>query len=138
MCFKWCRHPLITVVALVAGCLATACSGTTSDQREPGASSGASPAAIAIETTSSYLTIENRAGLPLVDVRIAVKATNGLSFATLITRLETGAKRDLPFGDLRSNDGTTFSPQWQRPREILVTATDLVGKKYDMTVPWKR
>ena len=133
------RRPLITVVALVAGWLATACSGTTSGQRESGSvgSSGTSSAAIAIQTTPSFVTIENRAGLPLVDVRIALKSVSGMSFSTSISRLETGAKRDLSLGDLRSNDGTSYSPRLQRPKEILVTATDLVGKKYDLTVPWK-
>lgn len=134
----WSRRPRIVVV-LVAGWLATGCSLTNSGQHESGTvgSSGASQAGIAIEQTSSYLTIENRAGLPLVDVRIVLKAANGLSFSASIPRLETGAKRDFSFADLRSNDGTSFSPRWQRPREIVVTATDLVAKKYQLTVPWK-
>ena len=138
MAVTWSRRPLIVAVVLSIGWLAAGCSGA-SGPRETGAagSSGANPDSVAIVQTSSYLTIENRAGLPLVDVRITVKATNGLTFSTVISRLETGAKRDVSFGDLRSGDGTTFSPQWQRPKEIVVATTDFVGKKYDLTVPWK-
>jgi len=137
MANTWSRRPLIGVV-LTAGWLTAACS-SASGQRETDAigSSGANSAVIAIERTSSYLTIENRAGLPLVDVRLVLKAANGLTFSTVISRLEASAKRDIPFGELRSPDGTTFSPQWQRAREIAVTATDFVGKKYKLTVPWK-
>jgi hypothetical protein len=43
----------------------------------------------------------------------------------------------VPFADLRGNDGTPFSPRWQRATQINVTATDVVGKKYDVKVPWK-
>lgn len=135
----WSRRPLALVVVLLASWLSTNCSPSNSGQRESGGvgSSGASESAIAIEKTSSYLTIENRAGLPLVDIRIVVKVANGLAFSALVPRLETAAKRDVSFGNLRSNDGTSFSPQWQRPREIVVTATDLVAKKHELTVPWR-
>ena len=138
MTSMWSRRPLVPVAVLVAGWLAAGCSATTSVQRESGAigSSGASQAGIGIEKTSSYVTIENRAGLPLLDVRITLKAANGLSFSGVITRLETGAKRDVSFADLRSNDGTSFSPRWQKPREIVVKAADMVAKKYEVTVPW--
>ena len=138
MTSPWSRRPLMTAVVLVAVWLASACAAT-SGQRESAAvgSSGAAQAAIAVEQTSSYFTIENRAGLPLVDIRIALKAANGLTFSAFIPRLETAAKRDLAFGDLRSNDGTSFSPRWQKPREIVITAADLLAKKYELTIPWR-
>jgi len=123
----------------VVGCLAAACSVTNSAQRESGTvgSSGASPAAIAVVTTPSFLTIENRAGLPLVDIKIDLQSASGMSFSTSVSRLETGAKRDLPLSDLRASDGTSFSPRWQRPKQVVLTATDFVGKKYELTTPWK-
>ncbi len=139
MTLTWCRRPLVVVAALVVGCLAAACSVTNSAQRESGSvgSSGAAPAAIAVETTPSFLTIENRAGLPLLDIKIDLQSASGMSFSTSVPRLETGAKRDLPLGDLRGRDGTSFSPRWQRAKQVVVTATDLVGKKYELTTPWK-
>jgi len=138
MVSAWRRRPFLAASILAAGWVAAACSSARGGS-ESGAvgSSGATPSAVAIEKTSSYLTIENRAGLPLVDISVAVQTTNGMSFRTMIGRLETSAKREISYADLRSTDGTTFSPQWQRPARIAVTATDVVGKKYDLTVPWK-
>ena len=133
------RRPLVTTVALAAAVLALACSETITRQTETGAvgSSGTSPVAIAVVTSSSFLTVENRAGLPLLDVDVTVKAANGLSFSKSISRLEASARRDMSLSELRANDGTTFNTRFQKPKEVVVTATDLVGKKYDVAVPWK-
>lgn len=133
------RGLLVTLVVLAAGAGAMACSDAITRQSETGAvgSSGTAAAAIGVVTSASFLTVENRAGLPLVDVDISLKATNGLSFSKSISRLETSAKRDLSLAELRSNDGTTFNTRFQKPKEVVVKATDLVGKKYDVTVPWK-
>ena len=139
MSLKWSRHPLITAVTLLVGWLAVACSDTLKGQREGGAvgSTGNSPAAIAVETSSLFVTVENRAGLPLVDVKIALKPPSGVLFTTSIWRLEPGAKRDLSLADFRSNDGTGFSLRLQRPKQVLVNARDPFGKKYEVTVPWR-
>jgi len=133
------RRLLSTLVLVAISAAATACSGTITGQGEPGAvgSSGAAPAAIGVSTSASFLTVENRAGLPLLDAVITLKSTNGLSFSKPIGRLETSAKRDISLGELRAADGTTFSARFHTPREVVVTATDLVGKKYDVAVPWK-
>jgi hypothetical protein len=139
MSLKWSRHPLITAVALVVGCLAVACSATPKGQSAEGAvgSTGNSPAVIAVQTSSLFVTVENHGDQPLVDVKIALKPPSGVVFSTSIWRLEPGAKRDMSLSDFRSNDGTGFSLRLQRPKQVLVTATDLMGKKYEVTVPWK-
>jgi len=139
MTVNWRRRPLLISSALAVGILSTACSSATSSQREPGAvgSSGAPPSAVAIVTTPSFIAIENRAGLPLVDVTLALQAATGMSFSTSIPRFEAGEKREIAVTNLRSRDGTSYSPVWQRPKTVVLTATDLVGKKYDVTVPWK-
>ena len=131
-------RPLATLVVLAVGSLALACSDALTRQADVGAvgSSGTSPAAIVVATSSSFLTVENRAGLPLVDIEVSLKA-NGLSFSKSISRLESSAKRDMSLGEFRSNDGTAFSPRFHTAKEVVITATDLVGKKYDVTVPWK-
>jgi hypothetical protein len=139
MSFKWSRHPLITAVALVVGCLAVACSATPKGQSAEGAvgSTGNSPAVIAVQTSSLFVTVENHGDQPLVVVKIALKPPSGVVFSTSIWRLEPGAKRNMSLSDFRSNDGTGFSLRLQRPKQVLVTATDLMGKKYEVTVPWK-
>ena len=137
MAISWSRRPLVVAVVLAGAWLAAACSGDAG-KGEAGAigSTGSDPTAIAIGKTSSYLTIENRAGSPLIDVNVVVAAANGLKFSTSIPRLESAARRDVPFSNIRSNDGTSFNPQWQRPTQIAVTATDFVGKKYDVKTRW--
>ena len=138
MSLKWSRHPLITAVALVVGSLAVACSDALKVQSEGGAvGTAGNSAAIAVQTSSLFVTVENRAGQPLVDVRITLKPPSGVLFTTSIWRLEPSAKRDVSLSDFRSSDGTSFSLRIQRPRQVLVAATDLFGKKYDVTVPWK-
>lgn len=139
MTVNWRRRSLLVSSALAVGILATACSSATSTQREPGAvgSSAASAAAIGVQTTPSFIAIENRAGLPLVDVEIALQSTTGLSFSMSVPRFESGERREIALGNLRSRDGTSFSPVWQRPKAVVVTAKDVVGKKYDLTLPWK-
>lgn len=131
------RRPLVTLVALGIGVLPTACSDALTRQGETGAVGSSGASAIGVQTSASYVTIENRAGLPLLDVTVTVKSTSGVSFTKSLSRLESSAKRDLSLAEFRGNDGTTYSPQFHKAREVLVTATDLVGKKYDVAVPWK-
>ena len=59
------RRPLVTLVGLAAGAVAMACSEAITRQSDAVATAGTSPAAIAVVTTASFLTVENRAGLPL-------------------------------------------------------------------------
>ncbi len=84
-----------------------------------------------------FLTVQNMAGQPLLEVSIAIQPTGPRPpFTTRIGRLETGEKRDISFGDFSSRDGTRFGLRVARPREVSATAVDLVGKKYDVKVPW--
>ena len=131
MANSWSRRPLVVAVVLAGACLAVACSGAAGQGE-----GGLDATAISIGKTSSYLTIENRAGSPLIDVNVVVAAANGLTFSTSIPRLESAARRDVPFPNIRSNDGTSLDPRWQRPTQIAVTATDFVGKKYDVKTRW--
>jgi hypothetical protein len=138
MSHNW-RRALFTLVALAVGWLAMGCSDARTGQREGATgTTGQVPAAIAVETSSLFVTVENRANAPLLDVTVALKPASGTLFSTSISRLEGGEKRDLSLSDFRSPDGTTFNLRMMRPRQVLVTASDLVGKKYDMTVPWKQ
>jgi hypothetical protein len=133
------RRLLVTLVLSAIALLATACSGATTGQSEAGAvgSSGTAAAALGVSTSSSFVTIENRAGLSLTDVVVTVKATNRLAFSKPLGHLEDGARREVSLTEMRAADGTTFNTMFHRPREVVVTGTDMLGKKYDVTVPWK-
>ena len=52
--------------------------------------------------------------------------------------MENGEKRDISLGQFRSNDGTTFNPRVLRARQVSLSATDIVGKKHELTKAWPR
>lgn len=113
--------------ALVAGL--SACSSGPPPQ--------AANAAIAVQTSQMFVTVENKAGLALIDVDVAILPVgNPTAYSKFVGRLENGQKRDLSLGDFAGRDGTTFSLRMVRPRTVRVTAKDVVGKTYEVAVPW--
>jgi hypothetical protein len=50
--------------------------------------------------------------------------------------VENGEKRTLLLGDFTGQDGTNFSLRLVRPKTVRVKGKDLVGKTYDIAVPW--
>ena len=97
------------------------------------------PAFVDLKIGSLYITVENRAQRPLLDIRVAIKPVGASTeFIKIISRMEGSEKRDLSLGEFSGRDGTTFSLRVVRPKEVEVTATDLVGAKYQMTTPWKQ
>lgn len=119
------------VVAGAAGATLSACSSPG------GAPPQAADAPIRVQTSDLFLTVENKAGLPLTDVDVAiVPVGNPTAFNKFVGRLENGEKRDLSLGDFAGRDGTTFSLRVVRPKTVRVKAKDMVGKVYDVAVPW--
>jgi len=93
---------------------------------------------IGVETSDMFVTIENKAGLPLVDLRIEVVPYSGQSpFGTSIARLEGGEKREVSLGKFSSRDGTTLSLRIVKPHLVRVTATDVSGKAHRAEVNWR-
>ena len=96
------RSPLAgPVSALILACSVVACSGEAS----PGGDStvgttGAAPASIKVVQTAMFVSIENQAGQPLVDVAIAIHPSGGRApYTTNVRRIESGGKQALSFGD---------------------------------------
>ena len=122
---------------LVLGWMVSACSGPAGETGAVG-TSGEGGTAIAIQSSSLYVTVENRAGVPLLDLRVAINPVGGATtFTKMIGRLEAGEKRDLALGEFSGRDGTPFSLRVVRPKNVVVTAADFVGKKYEVTAPWR-
>ena len=128
--------------ALILASILPGCSG-----RSPGnagskaaGTSGSTPVPIHVQITSLFVTVENRAGQPLLDIEVAIRPVGrAMPFTTTIQRMESGERRDLSLGDFVAGDNTTrFSLRIARPKEVAVTAVDLVGQHYEMTVPWDR
>jgi hypothetical protein len=134
------RALVLFAVVVVLGCIPPGCSGASSEGGAVGSSGQVETAAIAVQITSPFLTVEveNRTGRPLVDMRVTLKA-GVLMYAAAVPRLETSEKRVLSPSEFRgSRDGAVFNPSVVRPKEILIAASDLDGKKYEVTAPWKQ
>jgi hypothetical protein len=96
----------------------------------------AADAAIGIETSQMYVTIENRAGTPLLDLTTTIQ-TPSAPYTYLITRIEAGQKRDVPVNSFSSRDGTALNLRLIRPRAVRAAAKDLTNKTYEAQVAWK-
>lgn len=122
------RCALVVIVGAMMTGLA-GCGGQTAESTSTGL--------IGIENTQLFVTITNKTGLALTNIRIEVVPAGPASFSVVHSRLETGEKRDFPVGDFRGRDGTPLNLRVSRPRTIIVTAKDLQGKDYKEEIAWK-
>lgn len=104
---------------------------------EAGAVGTAATGPIGITFSQTYLTLENRAGVPIVDTRVEI-ITRGLRppFRTTVPRLETSSKHDIPYNQFRSADGTTFQRGALPTRTLKVTGTEITGKVIELEIPF--
>lgn len=129
----------LTVGLIAATWLLPACSAASNPETGALGTSGAEPSAIALETSSQSITVTNNAGKPIEDVRIAIQPIGSAPpFTSTLRRLENGEKRELSLAQFRSNDGTTFNPRFAKAKQVTVTATDIVGKRHELTRAWAR
>ena len=119
------------LAAAVAVMLSVGCSGRGSAAEQDG------DAPIVIDVHQTFIQIENRAGLPLTDVRIVIEAFGGTEFVHLVPRIENAAERDVMLNALSSLDGTTFRRGLVRAKAVRVTAADSVGRRYEVERPWQ-
>ncbi len=126
-------------ILIAAASLLPACSNATTSEAGALGTSGLEPSTIAVETSNTFLTVTNNAGRPIEDVRMAIQPVGTAPpFTVTIRRMENAEKRDVSLAQFRSNDGTTFNPRVFKARQVSVTATDIVGKKHEITKPWGR
>jgi hypothetical protein len=133
------RAGILGAAVLVSGCLASSCSSAPSGETGAAGTSGEGVAFVGLNISSIFMTVENRAAQPMLDIRIAIKPIGGATeYTTLISRMEGSEKRTLSLGEFRGRDGTPFSLRVVRPKEVTVTAVNLTDRKYAMTFPWKQ
>ncbi len=124
----------IAAVVLAVGALTlvlSACGGGG------GAATG-DTSAISVTTSQMFVTVTNTAGLPLLDVNVAIIPVGApTEYGRFVGRLENAEKRELALGDFNGRDGTPFSLRVTRPSAVHVTAKDLNGKSYEVQVPWQ-
>jgi hypothetical protein len=97
--------------------------------------SGDTPLLVSI--TPSTVTLQNRTGLPLTDVNIVVVPYGPVEFTKSFSRFETSEQREVPISEFRSSDGAALNLRFIKPRNVRVSAKDVVGKSYNIDVPWK-
>lgn len=122
------RCPVVAVAALAALLGSVACSSGSGPTLAPD-----SP--IWIETSQLAVTVENRAGVPLTDVSVAL--VGSLTFTKTVPRIENAQSATLRINEFTSPDGTHLNLRADTPRTVRVTATDIGGKKYDVETGWR-
>ena len=94
-------------------------------------------APIGIQTSQLSIVIENRVGMPLTDVDVAIVPIGGATeFTKFVGRMENAEKRDLSLGAFYGRDGTTFNLRVVRPKTVRVTGKDLNAKPYSVEARW--
>lgn len=130
-------RPTLSGAVALAATFAIACS--PSSARGPAGGPPGQKQFLSIQPSSIVMTVENREQQPLLDVRIAIRPIGGQTeYTKLMSRLESGEKRNISLGEFNGRDGTPFSLRVVKPKEIAVTATGLTNEKFAMTVPWSQ
>lgn len=92
---------------------------------------------IGITTSQMFVTIENRAGVPLMDIKVnIVPVGRATIFTATWTRMENSEKHDFSLGEFRGRDGTPLNLRIHRPQSVVVTATDINQKPYEVETSW--
>jgi hypothetical protein len=95
-------------------------------------------ALIGVQTSQLSVVVENKVGMPLVDVTVAIVPVGGATqFTKFVGRLENAEKRDFELSSFYGRDGTPFSLRVVRPKTVRVTGKDLNNKALQVDVPWK-
>lgn len=123
-------HLFVLLLCVLAG-LPAGCSKKSS------AAAVNEDAPVRVQTSTTLLTFENRAGLPLTDLSIAIVPYARTEFVRNILRVESSEKRQIPLNEFRSRDGTVFNLRAVRPKSVRVRARDATGKKYEVEMPWQ-
>jgi hypothetical protein len=111
-----------------------ACTNTAVD-KAVGTANGAS--SIAVARGERGVTVENRAGRPLLNIRLEVQVRdNGAPFLYVLPTLDAGGSREIPYADFHTEDGTLLDAGSVAATEIKTTARDTLANSYNVAVPW--
>jgi len=87
--------------------------------------------------SAMMITVENKAGLALNNVSVAIEPVGGATeYTSFIGRMENSSKKDIMLGSFGGRDGTPFNLRVVRPKLVRVTAEDLNSTKYSVVAPW--
>ena len=117
-----------TMACIVLGALvATGCGAPAQDPKAP----------VGFTTSPTYITIENRSGNALAEGLIELVPSGVLApYRRELPRLESGAKRDVPYDLFSGAGGARFRPGVTRIKSVRITAKDVSGKTYKVEAPF--
>jgi len=106
---------------------ATGCGASAQDPNAP----------VGFTTSPTYITIENRSGNALAEGLIELVPSGVLApFRRELPRLESGAKRDVPYDMFSGAGGARFRPGATRIKLVRITAKDISGRTYKIEAPF--
>jgi hypothetical protein len=106
---------------------ATGCGPSAQDPNAP----------VRFTTSPTYITIENRSGNALAEGLIELVPSGVLApFRRELPRLESGAKRDVPYDMFSGAGGARFRPGATRIKLVRITAKDVSGRTYKVEAPF--
>jgi hypothetical protein len=92
---------------------------------------------VLVSRTGKGITVQNQAGRPLLNIRIAIESRDGGAvFVHTLPTLDAGASHEVAFSDFRTEEGTLFEPGSAAPKQIKTTARDTLANSYDVTTRW--
>ena len=126
------RVPTLMLLVLCAA----ACGGDPESAAAAG-TAGTADAPIAIEISNTYISVENRTGVPLLGGEMVITQLGARPpFRAALPRLENGLTRDFTLNTFRAPDGTLFNRTIARPRNLRLTAKDVNGKTHELQIPF--
>ena len=119
--------PCMLACVVLGALLTTGCGAAAQDPKAP----------VGFITSPTYITIENRSGNALAEGLIELVPSGVLApFRRELPRLESGAKRDMPYDLFTGAGGARFRPGATRIRVVRITAKDVSGKTYKVEAPF--
>ena len=122
-------------IAVVAALSLSACTGP--GVREA-VGTGAEAMPIVVHTSESAVTVENHAGRPLLNLRVAIDAKGAPGpFVRVMPSIDAGQTMTLPLTDFRTEEGVALDPAAAAPATVTVRARDTLTNTYEITLPWQ-
>ncbi len=128
---------VVPTLMMFVGLFLSACT-TPGVDKALGTGAGADAANPVVVTTSpSTVVIENHAGRPLLNVRVAVDATGStLPFVKIVSTVNTAETMTLQLADFRTDDAVVFDPGAATPKQVTVKARDTMSRSYEASASW--
>ena len=96
-----------------------------------------SAATVVVARTGTGISVQNRVGRPLLNIRAAIETRDGAVFLHTLPTLDAGVTHEVRFADFRTEEGALFEPGSIVPTQVKTTARDTLGNKYHVTTPWE-